>query len=337
MKKICTITIALALAVMLFVPAMAEPVTKTIAFAAPYANHQAWQIIKQGAMDAGEYFSNDEVTYEVIWTGPSTMGDTVQMVEVMETFIADKADAIAFCPEVESAYINICADIMETGIPLYTFAADMASDPNLRTSYIGTSNYDVGRQQIAGMHEAIGTDDLKVCILMSSLEAANQCTQVEAITDYIEELKANGADAEILEVRDDKGNVDATYVYDTIAGMLMAYPECNVMLATHGNAATMLAKAIEETGNKGKVVASSYDESEECLDCIRTGRTQSLMCQNMYGWGYGCVAAAVEALEGRENADFYDAGCIEVTLENIDTYSADFLTLSESFNHLSEK
>lgn len=335
MKRICTVMIALVLVLSLFAPAMAEPVTKTIAFCAPYANHQAWQVIKEGAMDAGEYFSNDEVKYEVIWTGPSTMGDAVQMVEIMETFIADKVDSIVFCPEVESAFFNICADMKEAGIPVYTFAADMISDPTLRTAYIGTSNYDVGRQQIESMHKAIGTDDLKVCIVMSSLEAGNQVTQVQAITDYIEELKAKGADAEILEIRDDKGGVDSTYVYDVFAGMLMAYPECNVLLSTHGNTAPLQAKAIEETGNAGKVVASSYDEAPECLDCIRNGRTHSLMCQNFYGWGFGPVAVAVEKLEGREVKDFYDAGCVTVTQENIDTYSEEFSKLADVFKELS--
>lgn len=334
MKRICSIMTVLILTLTLVIPAMAEPTTKVIGFAAPYANHQSWQIIKEGAMEAAEYFSNDEVKYEVIWTGPSNMGDSTGMVEILETFLADEVDAIAYCPEVESAYANIALKIKEAGIPSFTFAADLLATPELRTAYIGTSNYDVGRQQIAGLHAAAGTDDLKVCIQMSSLESGNQVIQVQAITDYIKELKAEGADAEILEVRDDKGAVDATYVYDVAAGMLLAYPECNVLLSTHGSAGVVLAKAVEESGRAGKVVTSSYDESEDDLDCIRNGKNTSLMCQNMHGWGYGSVAAAVRALSGAEMTDFYDAGCVEVTLENIDSYAEDFAKLSNAFNEL---
>jgi ABC-type sugar transport system substrate-binding protein len=176
----------------------------------------------------------------------------------------------------------------------------------------------------SGLHKMLGKDDLQVCVIMSNLDTENQRIQVEAFRKYCKELADKGAKAEVIDVRDDNGAMDDAKTYDTAAAMLKAHPQTNILICTEGAGAYMIGKAVADAGLKGKVLVSGYDDQPRCLDAVKNGTVYSLMVQNFFNWGYLPTKNLAKAIvNGEKFPSFINAGVIEVTKANIDTYAAD--------------
>jgi ribose transport system substrate-binding protein len=298
----------------------------TIAWITPFPSVSDWQFCKKGVEDAAR-----DCGITAIFAGPATQGDPIATVEVIQNYLAQGVDGIITIPSVESAFLTVARDAKRQGVPHIAFAGDYASDTSLRLAFIGTDNYWTGTAQIEGLHKLAGTDNLKVLVLMSDLGSSNQVIQVQAIKDYVDKLKAKGADAEVLDVREaGQGGGDDIRNYDTTANMLKAYPEANLFLCTFG-APLMSGKAVDEAGLRGKVLVSGYDEKPESIAALRSGSLTSLIVQNFYNWGYGPTRLMYEYLMGADLKENYDGGAVVVTMANVDTYKTELEKQAEWF------
>lgn len=283
-----------------------------IGFAAPYATHPAWAGMKEGALQAGK-----DGGFKVLWQGPGD-GDVPKTVETIETFIARKVDGLVVMPHSPSAFTPVLEKAKKLGIPVVTFGTD-SEKPEHRLAWVGTDNQAVGKQQIMGLHKALGRDDMKVGVIMSHLDATNQLQEIEAFKAYLKQFK----DAKIVDIRDDNGAADDLKTYEVASAMLKAHPEINLMINTHGAGAATIGKVVDEMNLRGKVLVSGYDDQVRNVAALKAGSVYSLMVQNFYNWGYVPTKLVFKALRGEKLNDKYDGGCLEVTKANVETFPAE--------------
>ncbi len=122
--------------------------------------------------------------FECLFEGPP-ITDGAQQLQVIQDLISRGVDGIAVSP----ADANIIAAGAEAakaaGIPFITWDADLlAADQDLRTAFIGTSNYNIGvnlGQQVAALKPDGGT----ICIQSGGVAASNHNERMDGIRDTL--------------------------------------------------------------------------------------------------------------------------------------------------------
>jgi len=286
-----------------------DPKDIVVGFCTPITTHPAWIPVKEGAEKAAK-----EGGYKVLWNG-ANMCEIPVMLETMETYIAQKVDGIVVYPLSASAFTPILQKCKDLGIPVVTFGGD-AEKKELRLGFVGTDNEKAGRIHIEALHKKLGKDEMKVGIMMSNLDAANQIIQVKAAEDYLKNVKG----AEIVDKRENGGGGDDAKTLDVISAMLKAHPEINCIMETDGGGPAIVGKVLDEMKLTDKVVAIGMDDMDRSLEAVKEGKIYGLMVQNFHKWGYLPTKYVFQAIMGGQVPDYTDSGVVLVTKENLDTY-----------------
>lgn len=288
-----------------------DPKDIVIGFCTPITTHPSWIPVKEGAEKAAK-----DGGFKVLWNG-ANMCEIPQMLETMETYIAQKVDAIVVYPLSASAFSPILEKCKAMNIPVITFGGDSEKKED-RLGFVGTDNAAAGKTHAQALHKLLGKDAMKIGILMSNLDASNQMVQVQALEEYIKPLQG----AEIIDKRENKGGGDNAITLDVMSAMLKAHPEINCIFDTEGGGAGTVGKVLKEMNLVGKVFAIGYDDQPDSLAAVKEGTISGLMVQNFFKWGYIPTQYAFWATQGMQNdiPDFTDSGVVLVTKENLDTY-----------------
>ncbi|MBT4485769.1 MAG: substrate-binding domain-containing protein, partial [Candidatus Latescibacteria bacterium] len=109
----------------------------TIAVIPKGATHEHWKSVHLGARKAA-----DELGVEIIWKGPIKEDDREEQLQVYETFIARKVDAICIAPIDDRVFVRPVMDAKALGIPTVVF--DSALQDSAHVSFVSTDNYKGG-------------------------------------------------------------------------------------------------------------------------------------------------------------------------------------------------
>jgi len=279
-----------------------------ILFVAPKVNDPVWLKAKEGFDDAA-----DEFGFKGVWTGAND--HTVQgTFEALETAISSSPDGIVTCPFSPSAFTEVLNNAKEAGIPISTVAVDALNKDN-RVSFIGTNFTNAGVQLGKALYEKAG-NNLKIGVIMSNLDAANQIAILEAMKKYFED---NNIDYEIVDKRADQADpIEAAQI---LSNMILAHPEMNVVAEIESGGVTGTATVLEEKGLSEKITLIGFDDTEPNLAAVRGGHIYGLMAQDFYEMGYKGGKFVFQSLNGQEVPNEIDSGVSLVTLENIDNYN----------------
>lgn len=288
-----------------------DPKDVVIGFCTPITTHPAWIPVKEGSAQAAKDFG-----FKALWNG-ANMCEIPQMLETMETYLAQKVDGLVVYPLSGSAFTPVLEKYKAANIPVVTFGGD-AEKKEQRLGFVGTDNAAAGKIHADALHKFLGKDAMKIGILMSGLDAQNQMTQVKSLEEYIKPLK----DAAIIDKRDNKGGGDNAVTLDVISAMLKAHPDINCIFETDGGGAGTVGKVIKEQNLVGKVFEIGYDDAPDSIAALKEGTVAGLMVQNFYNWGYIPTKYAFMATQGKAKdiPDFTDAGVLLVTKDNVATY-----------------
>jgi ABC-type sugar transport system substrate-binding protein len=83
-----------------------------------------------------------------------------------------------------------------------------------------------------------------------------------------------------------------------------------------------MARAIEQRGYTGKIVAVAFDGNADIQQFIRDGVLDGAIVQSSYGMGNMGVEAVSKLLSGSKVASYIDTGVVYVTKDNIDSDKA---------------
>ena len=258
-----------------------------------------------------------KVNFEV--QGPAAESECEQFVTILETVIGKQPDGIAIgqvCPE---GAANPISQATEMGIRVNLISLgidDLAGDKY--GSLYECDQPEQGRLAAQAYYDALvekglpldGVTAIQMSVLVPILEEKKQ--------QFIDTLMELAPDMTILEAEYNQNDVNtgislaqaqlAAYG-DELVGF---FGECNIS----GDA---IAKAIEESGRAGEIVAVAVDSDPAEIEALRNGYLDALVVQTPYEQAYRAVMNIAESIfEGKEDEDRVNIPGVVVTTANME-------------------
>jgi ribose transport system substrate-binding protein len=127
-------------------------------------------VMGQGCADWNA--ANPDSEYECLYTGPALSSDEAGEVQIVQDLITSGAAGIAISPSNAPAMANMLRAAAPS-MPIMTIDADLLpEDADLRSTYFGTNNYDMGvgmANELKNLKPEGGT----VCLQLGNVAAAN--------------------------------------------------------------------------------------------------------------------------------------------------------------------
>ncbi len=306
MKKLFTIFTVLML-VSLLISACAPAAAKKpyIPVISKGFQHQFWQAVKQGANKAAADL-NVDITFE----GPETEAMVDKQVEMVQTALDKKPAALCLAALDAKAVIPLLQKFQAAKIPVIGFDSGVDSDIPLATA--ATDNLAAAALIADKMAAAIGGSG-KVAVIAHDQTSRTGIDRVKGFTDQI---KAKYPNIQIISTQYGAG--DQAKSTDIAKAVITANPDLKGYFGANEGSIIGVLNAVKELKVEGKVVVIGYDSGQQQMDAIRAGTEFGAVTQDPIGIGYKCVAAAVDAINGKTLNKTIDTGFHWYDKTNID-------------------
>lgn len=240
-----------------------------------------------GGLEAAKELGNVELIYQ----GPSTPTAEGQ-IEIIDSLIAQKVDAIAISANDVDALIPIAKKAMKAGIKVISFDSGVAEEG--RILHLAPSGDEfIGRSQvkmIAGLIDYKG----EIAILSASSQATNQNSWIEWMKKELE--KADYKDMELVSVV--YGDDLSDKSYREAMGLFKSHPNLRGIISptTVGIAAS--GKALEDAGKAGKIELTGLGLPSEMKQYVKNGTCREMSLWNPIDLGYSATYIAYKLVKG---------------------------------------
>ncbi len=323
MKRLLTAT---ALAALLPVAASAE---YTFALVPKAMNNPFFDLARDGCYKAQEELA--DVTCEYIGPGEHT---ELEQIQIVQDLITKGVDGIAVAPSNAPAMAKVLKAAADAGIPVMTWDSDLLTeDKALRTTYVGTFNYDIGRN-LAEIVKARHPDGGTICLQTGGAAAANHNERLLGAREALsgmdlgdppgKALAGEGGWTEISGcplVTNDDGNVAVQGMTDILA----ANPDLTAFLSTGAftqwfdNAYRQAAEPYKDKMASGEMTIVVADTLPMQLEQTKEGLGNGLVGQRPFEMGYKAMYILKDIAEGKSVDDPIYTGLDVCNNENIDT------------------
>lgn len=321
-KKAVATVLTAVLAASAALPASAETyavIVKTVndVFSAP---------VKEGCEKAAQ-----DLGVECYYIGPSEVNEANQL-QVINDVLTKGVDGIAVSSINPKSVARLLQKAKEAGIPVVTFDGDLLEeDAGLRTSFIGTDNYNFGVELAKKVleYKKGGT----VCIQTGTAGSLNLDTRVQGIRDT---LAGVAKDQKVDRLTGQNGwtEVDGCPIYnnDNISlaaqqmnDVLVANPTLDAFVAVGGWAQYAPAayraavERVKDRVDSNELVISFGDAFAPQLPLLKDGLAQYLVGQSPYNMGYKSIEALKDLKAGKTIPPYIDTGFVKCTIAQADT------------------
>jgi len=217
---------------------------------------------------AGIEAAGKELGVDTKFLGPAGYDMSV-MIDTIEQTIAQKPAGIEIIGFVEELAPAINKAI-KAGIPVVTLDADTATSD--RYTFIGTGNYNAGRQSAQILAEALGGKG-KVAVT----SVVGQTNLDERLQGFRDMLAENYPDMELIQVVDHGS--DEQKAADGVKAVIQANPDLAGVAAVEATGGNGAATAVKEMDRVGKIVIVSMDRDDTTLKSIEDGVIYASLAQ----------------------------------------------------------
>jgi rhamnose transport system substrate-binding protein len=250
---------------------------------------------KQAAKELGDV--------EVIYTGPVTPTAEGQ-IEVINSLIAQKVDAIAISANDTDALVPILKRAQQRGIKVVSFDSGVA--PEGRQVHLNpSSNELIGQMcdQLADIAvKASGSEGGDIAILSATPTATNQ-------NIWIGEMKKNLAEYPKLKlVATVYGDDLADKSYRETKGLISSYPNLKAIVAPTSVGIVAAAQAVSDMGKTGKIYVTGLGLPSELAGHVDSGAVKNFAIWNPIDLGYAATTIAHSLVKGTATATEVDMG-----------------------------
>ena len=228
---------------------------------------------------------------DLIFQGP-TKGTAEAQIEIIDSLIAQKVDAIVISSNDVDALVPICKRAMKSGITVISFDSGIA--PEGRILHLAPSGSEfIGRSQVKMLANLVDYKG-EIAILSASSTATNQNTWIKWMK---EELKGpDYKDMELVAVV--YGDDLSDKSYREAMGLFKSYPDLRGIISptTVGIAAT--GKALEDAGKSGKIELTGLGLPSEMKQYIKNGTCRQMSLWNPIDLGYSSTYIAYKLVKG---------------------------------------
>lgn len=250
---------------------------------------------KQAAKELGDV--------EVIYTGPVTPTAEGQ-IEVINSLIAQKVDAIAISANDTDALVPILKRAQQRGIKVVSFDSGVA--PEGRQVHLNpSSNELIGQMcdQLADIAvKASGSEGGDIAILSATPTATNQ-------NIWIGEMKKSLAEYPKLKlVATVYGDDLADKSYRETKGLINSYPNLKAIVAPTSVGIVAAAQAVSDMGKTGKIHVTGLGLPSELAGHVDSGAVKNFAIWNPIDLGYAATTIAHSLVKGTATATEVDMG-----------------------------
>ncbi len=265
--------------------------------------HLFWQSIHAGAIAAAR-----ESNVDILWNGPPTEIDLSQQLQIVDSMITQRVDAICLAPIDRTAMAGAVDRATRQNIPVVIL--DSPVDTQSFVAQVATDNYAAGAMGAGRMGKILNGKG-KIAELAVEPGSASTMAREQGFEDAI---KKDFPGIEIVDKR--YGWSDRAKSLSVAENMLTAHADLDAMFASNEASAVGAAQAIK--GRNAKVKLVGFDSSPGLLDDLKAGLIDSLVVQDPFRMGHDAVAAAVEKLKGGTPQKIQNLPPRVVTSENLD-------------------
>lgn len=230
---------------------------------------------------------------EVIYTGPVTPTAEGQ-IEVINSLIAQKVDAIAISANDTDALVPILKRAQQRGIKVVSFDSGVAKEGR-QVHLNPSSNALIGEMcdQLADIAvKATGNEGGDIAILSATPTATNQ-------NIWIGEMKKDLTQFPKLKlVATVYGDDLADKSYRETKGLISSYPNLKAIVAPTSVGIVAAAQAVSDMGKTGKIYVTGLGLPSELAGHVESGAVKSFAIWNPIDLGYAATMIAHDLVKG---------------------------------------
>src|SRR6202046_2164761 len=249
-----------------------------------------------------------------LYIGPGEHGGGDEQAQIVGDLITKKVDGIAVSPANASAIAAALQGAKAANIPIITFDSDLLEkDKDLRATYIGTHNYDIGVNLAKLVMEAKPKGGT-ICIQSGGAAAANHNERMQGIRDTLSGTKS--AESPGARLTGQNGwkepdgcplytNDDFTVANQQMEDILNKYPDLDAFTPT-GGFPQFLPDAYEKTATKYKDKIASgalalvvADTLPIQIDLMKKGLSSGQVGQRPFEMGYKAMYFLKDMKDGK--------------------------------------
>lgn len=230
---------------------------------------------------------------EIIYTGPTDTTAEGQ-IEVINSLIAQKVDAIAISANDQDALVPALKKAMSRGITVISWDSGVA--PEGRQMHLNpSSNPLIGNMivKMAADHLPEGGD---VAVLSASATATNQNIWIEEMNKVV------GNYAGINVVATVYGDDLSDKSYREAQGLMSSHPNLKAIIAPSTVAIVAASQAVSDAGKAGEILVTGLGLPSEMAGHVESGASKSFAIWNPIDLGYAATMIAYNLAKGEATA-----------------------------------
>jgi len=267
--------------------------------------HEFWKSIHAGAIKASR-----ELGVDVIWKGPLREDDREEQIQVVETFVSSKVDAIVLAPLDDRALILPVREAKEQNIPTIIIDSDLQGDYHV--SFIATDNYKGGVLAAERIGELLGGKGRLVVLRYQEGSASTAAREA----GFLDTITSGFPDVEILSDNQYAGATTET-AQSVAENLLNRFGDLDAYFSPNESSTFGSLRAIQDIGLAGKIIFVGFDSSIKLIEAMEKGEIHGLVLQNPFKMGYVGVKTAHAYLKGEQVEKRIDTGVVLATPENM--------------------
>jgi len=279
--------------------------TITIAVIPKGTTHEFWKSIHAGAIKASR-----ELGVDIIWKGPLKEDDREEQVQVVETFVSAKVDAIVLAPLDDRALVIPVREAKEQNIP--TVVIDSGLEEDYHVSFVATDNYRGGVLAAERLGKLTGGKGKLVVLRYQEGSASTSAREA----GFLDTIKSKFPDIEILSDNQYAGATTET-AYRASENLLNRFSDLDAYFSPNESSTFGSLLAIQASGLAGEIVFVGFDSSQKLIEAMQDGVIQGLVLQNPFKMGYLGVKTVYAYLQGESIEKLIDTGVTLATPENM--------------------
>src|SRR3954452_9193606 len=242
------------------------------------------------SIHAGVNRSAQEFDVNVLWNGPNEETDHGRQIQIVESMIAQRVDALAISATDERALAAPVQKAIAIGIPVTIF--DSGVNAKGYVSFVATDNYGAGctaARTLAG--------------LVGGREGVGMVMHKPGGTSTV--LREQGFEATMQRefpgvkiVARQYGMSDAARSLAGTENILSAHPNLSGLFASSESSSIGAIQALQSRGLGGKVRLVTFDSSKAHVEALRNGTIDVMLVQDAFRIGYETVQALAAKLRG---------------------------------------
>ncbi len=247
----------------------------------------------EAAAKGGEEAAAELGDVEIIYTGPTDTTAEGQ-IEVINSLIAQKVDAIAISANDTDALVPTLKKAMDRGIKVISWDSGVAKDG--RQLHLNPSSNPL----IGNMIIKLAADNLPdggdVAVLSATSTATNQNIWIEEMNKVMGNYPGINVVATVY------GDDKADKSYTEAQGLMQAHPDLKAIIAPTSVGIVAAAQAVSDAGKAGEINVTGLGLPSEMAGHIDSGASKSFAIWNPIDLGYSATMLSAALIDGAEAA-----------------------------------